>query len=51
MPPLAPAPATLAVARVKAEFPALHEQVRGLPLVFLDSAASAQKPAAQRLFT
>jgi cysteine desulfurase/selenocysteine lyase len=46
MPPLAPAPAELDVARVKADFPALREPVHGLPLVFLDSAASAQKPVA-----
>ncbi len=34
------------VARVRAEFPILGEMVRGKPLVFLDSAASAQKPRA-----
>ena len=32
------------VARIRADFPILGQQVRGKPLVFLDSAASAQKP-------
>jgi cysteine desulfurase/selenocysteine lyase len=32
------------VERIRAEFPILSQQVRGKPLVFLDSAASAQKP-------
>ena len=35
---------TFDVERVRAEFPILSQQVRGKPLVFLDSAASAQKP-------
>jgi cysteine desulfurase/selenocysteine lyase len=34
------------VARVRADFPALSMEVHGKPLVFLDSAASAQKPRA-----
>ena len=34
------------VARVRADFPILRERVYGKPLVFLDSAASAQKPQA-----
>ncbi len=34
------------VDHVRAQFPILGEQVRGKPLVFLDSAASAQKPRA-----
>ena len=34
----------LEVERVRGEFPALHQQVHGKPLVYLDSAASAQKP-------
>ena len=38
-----PAPA-LDVARVRADFPILAREVYGKPLVFLDSAASAQKP-------
>ncbi|MGI4939802.1 MAG: aminotransferase class V-fold PLP-dependent enzyme [Janthinobacterium lividum] len=32
------------VARIRADFPILSETVRGKPLVFLDSAASAMKP-------
>ena len=34
----------LDVARVREDFPILSQTVRGKPLVFLDSAASAQKP-------
>src|SRR5690349_21161044 len=35
----------LAVARVvRDDFPILHQEVHGKPLVYLDSAASAQKP-------
>src|SRR3569832_2172859 len=34
------------VARVRHDFPALSLQVYGKPLVYLDSAASAQKPKA-----
>ena len=33
------------VARIRADFPILSRTVHGKPLVFLDSAASAQKPA------
>jgi len=32
------------IERIRADFPILQQQVRGKPLVFLDSAASAQKP-------
>ncbi|MHA1568187.1 MAG: SufS family cysteine desulfurase [Alphaproteobacteria bacterium] len=39
-------PAALDVERARADFPILHRPVRGKPLVFLDSAASAQKPQA-----
>jgi cysteine desulfurase/selenocysteine lyase len=39
-------PAVLDVQRIRAEFPILRQTVRGKPLVFLDSAASAQKPRA-----
>ena len=39
-------PAMLDVARIREDFPILRETVRGKPLVFLDSAASAQKPRA-----
>jgi cysteine desulfurase / selenocysteine lyase len=34
----------LDVARIRADFPILTQKIRGKPLVFLDSAASAQKP-------
>src|ERR1700721_2520160 len=34
------------VARIRADFPALALQVYGKPLVYLDNAASAQKPRA-----
>jgi len=34
------------VARVRADFPILSRQVRGQPLVYLDNAATAQKPEA-----
>ncbi len=39
-------PACLDVGRVRADFPILRQTIRGKPLVFLDSAASAQKPRA-----
>ncbi|MEO0973271.1 MAG: aminotransferase class V-fold PLP-dependent enzyme, partial [Pseudomonadota bacterium] len=32
------------VAAVRRRFPALHQEVHGKPLVYLDSAASAQRP-------
>jgi cysteine desulfurase/selenocysteine lyase len=35
---------TFDVARIREDFPILREKIRGKPLVFLDSAASAQKP-------
>jgi len=37
---------TFDVAKVRAEFPILARQVNGKPLIYLDSAASAQKPRA-----
>jgi cysteine desulfurase / selenocysteine lyase len=37
-------PAMLDVARIRDDFPILRQKVRGRDLVFLDSAASAQKP-------
>ncbi|MFO1069700.1 MAG: cysteine desulfurase [Geminicoccaceae bacterium] len=40
----APADAPLDVARIRAEFPILRTTMHGRPLVYLDSAASAQKP-------
>lgn len=39
-----PVPRTFDVARVRADFPILSRQVYGRPLVYLDNAASAQKP-------
>lgn len=39
-------PARLDVARIRQDFPILGTEVRGKPLVFLDSGASAQKPRA-----
>jgi cysteine desulfurase/selenocysteine lyase len=36
----------LDVARLRVDFPCLHQSIHGRPLVFLDTAASAQKPAA-----
>ena len=32
------------VEKIRADFPCLHQEIHGHPLVFLDSAASAQKP-------
>ena len=37
---------TFSVERVRADFPVLNREVNGQPLVYLDSAASAQKPEA-----
>ena len=42
----ATAAAALDVARVRADFPALAQEVHGRPLVYLDSAATTQKPTA-----
>lgn len=39
-------PAMLDVTRVRGDFPILAQRIHGRPLVFLDSAASAQKPRA-----
>jgi cysteine desulfurase/selenocysteine lyase len=39
-------PVALDVERIRSDFPILTQTVRGKPLVFLDSAASAQKPRA-----
>lgn len=38
--------AALDVERIRADFPVLNRTVRGKPLVYLDSAASSQKPVA-----
>lgn len=43
---MATMPSGLDVARLRADFPVLHQQVRGRPLVYLDNAATAQKPQA-----
>ena len=39
-------PVALDVERIRRDFPVLTQTIRGKPLVFLDSAASAQKPRA-----
>ncbi|MBI1276462.1 SufS family cysteine desulfurase [bacterium] len=39
-------PATYPIEKIRADFPILSTTVRGKPLVFLDTAASAQKPRA-----
>jgi cysteine desulfurase/selenocysteine lyase len=39
-------PVALDVERIRSDFPILTQRIRGKPLVFLDSAASAQKPRA-----
>jgi cysteine desulfurase/selenocysteine lyase len=36
--------AALDVERIRADFPALHQEVNGKPLVYLDNAATTQKP-------
>jgi cysteine desulfurase/selenocysteine lyase len=38
--------ASFDVERIRVDFPILHQQVHGKPLVYLDNAASAQKPRA-----
>ena len=38
--------AGLDLARIRADFPILHQRVHGKPLVYLDNAASVQKPRA-----
>lgn len=42
----APRAASLDVSRIRADFPVLAEQVHGKPLVYLDNAATGQKPRA-----
>jgi cysteine desulfurase/selenocysteine lyase len=46
MTPLAATSVPFDVARVRADFPILKRQVRGKPLVYLDNAATTQKPQA-----
>ena len=36
--------AALDIERIRADFPALHQEVNGKPLVYLDNAATTQKP-------
>jgi cysteine desulfurase/selenocysteine lyase len=43
---VAVSPGMLDVARIRTDFPILSQKIRGKDLVFLDSAASAQKPRA-----
>lgn len=38
------APAHLDVSKIRTQFPVLHQQVNGHPLVYLDNAATTQKP-------
>src|ERR1051325_11238063 len=40
----ASASTVLDVARIRADFPILQRQINGRPLVYLDNAASSQKP-------
>ncbi len=35
---------TIDIAQIRQDFPALHQQVRGKPLTYLDNAATSQKP-------
>lgn len=42
--PGAPLPRSFDVDHVRADFPALHQTVHGRPLVYLDNAATSQKP-------
>ena len=42
----APGPVPLDVERVRADFPILRQTVKGKPLVYLDNAATTQKPTA-----
>ncbi|MCH7554047.1 MAG: cysteine desulfurase CsdA, partial [Chloroflexi bacterium] len=37
-------PASFDVAAIRADFPILNEMVHGQPLVYLDNAATSQKP-------
>src|SRR5690349_12540577 len=44
--PRGPSPAAFDVQRVRQDFPILHTTVHGKPLVYLDNAATTQKPRA-----
>jgi cysteine desulfurase/selenocysteine lyase len=46
MTPLTSQPAILDVAAIREDFPILHRRVHGQPLVYLDNAATTQKPRA-----
>ncbi|MCX8048620.1 MAG: cysteine desulfurase [Methylohalobius sp.] len=37
-------PSAYPIAAIRADFPALHQKVHGKPLIYLDNAASSQKP-------
>jgi len=43
-PAVAEVAAAFEVERIRADFPALHQEVHGKPLVYLDNAATTQKP-------
>ncbi len=45
-PAVAEVAAVFDVERIRADFPALHQEVHGKPLVYLDNAATTQKPRA-----
>ena len=45
-PEIQPAPRAYDVQKVRQDFPILHQQVHGKPLVYLDNAATTQKPLA-----
>lgn len=45
-PTIAPSPVRLLADEVRADFPILSQQVNGKPLVYLDNAATSQKPQA-----
>lgn len=42
--PLSQRPAYLDVARIREDFPILRQRIRGKPLIYLDNAATSQKP-------
>src|SRR5215475_13721873 len=45
-PPVVPVVHGFDVAKVRRDFPVLHQKVHGKPLVYLDNAATTQKPLA-----
>ncbi|MFM7056737.1 MAG: aminotransferase class V-fold PLP-dependent enzyme [Planctomycetota bacterium] len=44
MPQTGPGPQVFDAEQIRADFPILHQQVHGKPLVWLDNAATTQKP-------